>query len=168
MCLLFACNSSPAVVDASFDADTHADVIDPDACATCQSLTAFCASGASTPPSPLPCPPALDSPDFDAWARDRFAKQFAPLVPSCSTPQNCPETIMVSVNDGVDCWLEYIFDSSTKKLVAIAEGCNGHVGCIASEGCLPLRCMNDGGETLLTSSSCPPMPDSGPVDAGAE
>lgn len=177
-CILVACNSSAAAVDAgddasisnadaSLDADAHADVVDPDACATCQSLTALCAADASAF-SPLPCPPALDSPDFDAWARDRFSKQSFPAIPVCGSLEHCPETVTILFNNGTDCVLEYIFDANTKKLVGVESTCNGLIGCVAADTCVPFRCVDNGSGMYDASAVCPPMPDAGLSDASLD
>jgi hypothetical protein len=166
---LLACGTSSSTVDGGVDAGGDGSIsaeasFDGDACASCtSSLAALCASDAS---DSLPCPPQLGAPGFDAWARDRFSKQSAPLPPRCGSANDCASMTIITFNNGVDCNLEYVFDTSTKQLVAIASECNGRVGCTASDACLPLRCMSDGG--LTTSASCPTLPDGGSLDASTD
>jgi hypothetical protein len=165
---LLACDSSsPGDVDASAEAGANDASFDANACAPCSSsLAALCASDASSYPDPIPCPPDLDAPGFQAWAQDRFSKQFAPFAPRCGSAADCSESTIVWFNNGTDYALEYVFDGATKKLLGVANWCNGHVACLASDACLPIRCMSDGG--LTPSSSCPPLPDGGVADASSD
>lgn len=170
-CVCVACASLPsqgdggghddaAAMDAAADAvaDATADAYDANACATCSgTLTALCAA------DPSACPPGLDDPGFDAWARAQIGPSTL-QAPSCFQDPECPELLMLVFWKGVDCSSDYLFDVSTRRLVGVLHSCNSLNlnSCLGLEGCVPLRCMPRN-IAYKTPASCPVLPrDGGP------
>jgi hypothetical protein len=124
-----------------------------DVCVACGSLQSACPTG-------LGCPPDLGAAGFDAWVQSAVAEPTVGWA-ACSSISGCPELVMLTLVEGVDCGTEYLFDATTKKLVGITHSCAGYgiVLCKGAEGCLPERCMPSLGN-VGPSSACG-LPDAG-------
>lgn len=148
---------------ASFEASVDSSLDAPDGNACTTSCTATLESACSK----TDCPPSLDSPSFYAWAQSRIVP-ISFKAPDCMSFPHCPEMVMLFFGDGTDCGHEFLFDVTTKKLVAVTNTCDGfqNVNCAGASECIPNRCMpNDNDGYNLSPPACPPLPEAGLPDA---
>jgi hypothetical protein len=122
-------------------------------------LEQACAAGAGND-----CPPDLGSAGFYDWAQRQIGSYFGnggPLQPPyCGALTTCPEAVTVAFWYPKDCGEEFVFNATTKKLLAIAPTCNGHAfACTAASECVPNRCLSTGGLSWMTNvAGCPALP----------
>jgi hypothetical protein len=160
-------DAGPDVLTATDGGAGAQDGDDPDACAPCAStLDQVCAGDAG-----LECPPDLGSPGFFDWAQRQIGFDWGGQgrwrAPLCAALATCQELVRIDFGVGVDCDDEFLFDATTKKLVAVVGGCLIS-SCSASAACLPNRCVPVGPYPGSTeSAACPALPDAGPPDANA-
>jgi hypothetical protein len=110
--------------DASIDAPSETSDA-PDAADVIADITtdADAAPFCSTPIAPGILPATLNDVPFDKWCA---------ADPGRISESQCGAIVTINVGVGVDCHEQYFFDAVSKKLVAVAQGCNVELGtCVA-------------------------------------
>lgn len=115
---------------------------DDNACADCGATLSQACSTTSCPPS------MSSSPSFLGWEMTQMTiDNPTNSSPLCLAFTKCPEMTMMAFTRGLDGHDEYIFDTSTGELLALAStGPSWEGKCTASKGgtCIPKRCVRFG------------------------
>jgi hypothetical protein len=155
-CVVLGCSSSDAAGGAvDGGTDGAADVARSDATDATRDALLAC-------PAPLTDEAAFDDPPLASWCTTKSNGLGA------RSTKACDGYLALIIGEGVDCSGLFLFDPSSKALVAELHGCNFHYGCMQGPpGFVPpsTACLQEGGFAFASESVC--RSDAG-VDASSD